>query len=83
MTHDNTRAVLFKFAQVRATKVHSPAQLIFTLDHNVQDTGPANLKKYAEIEAFAADQGVTFYPKGRGIGHQVQSICELDACSDN
>src|ERR1700722_3650567 len=60
MTHDNTRAVLSKFLQVGATKVHSAAQLVYTLDHDVQNTSPANLKKYAEIEAFAAEQGVSF-----------------------
>ncbi|RYP45031.1 hypothetical protein DL768_008573 [Monosporascus sp. mg162] len=64
-------AVLSKFIQIGATKVHSAAQLVFTLDHDVQNTSPANLKKYAEIEAFAAEQGVSFYPKGRGIGHQI------------
>ncbi|KAI1825177.1 hypothetical protein F4861DRAFT_502675 [Xylaria intraflava] len=71
MTHDNTRAVMSKFKQVGATKVHSAAQLVYTLDHDLQNVSPANLKKYAEIEAFAAEQGVPFYPKGRGIGHQI------------
>ena len=61
-----------KFKQAGATKVHSTEQLVFTLDHDVQNTSPANLKKYAEIEAFAKEQGVPFYPKGRGIGHQVR-----------
>jgi aconitase A len=74
MTHDNTGAVLKKFLQVGATKVHSAAQLVYTLDHDVQNTSPANLKKYADIEAFAAEQGVSFYPKGRGIGHQVSNL---------
>ncbi len=60
-----------KFKQVGATKVHSATQLVFTLDHDVQNTSPANLKKYAEIEAFATEQGVPFFPKGSGIGHQV------------
>jgi homoaconitate hydratase len=77
MTHDNSGAVLRKFRQMGATKVHSAAQLVFTLDHDVQNTSPANLKKYAEIEAFAAEQGVTFYPKGRGIGHQVSNSCAM------
>lgn len=71
MTHDNTRAVMSKFLAVGATKVHSADQLIYTLDHDVQNTSPQNLKKYADIESFAAKQGVIFYPKGRGIGHQV------------
>jgi homoaconitate hydratase len=29
------------------------------------------LAKYANIEAFAREQGVDFYPAGRGIGHQI------------
>jgi homoaconitate hydratase len=32
------------------------------------------LKKYANIEAFAKEMGVDFYPAGRGIGHQI--MCE-------
>ncbi|KAL7953830.1 homoaconitase [Trichoderma compactum] len=71
MTHDNTRAVMSKFLQVGATKVYSPAQLVFTLDHDIQNATAANLRKYAEIAAFAEEQGVTAYPKGRGIGHQI------------
>src|SRR5690606_38641833 len=49
-------------------------QIVFTLDHNVQDTGEDNLKKYAKIEAFANEHGIDFYPAGRGIGHQI--MCE-------
>ena len=73
MTHENTRAVISKFVQVGATKVHCPAQLVFTLDHDIQNSSPAYLKKIAEIEAFAAEQGVMAYPKGRGIGHQASN----------
>jgi hypothetical protein len=32
---------------------------------------PANLAKYAKIEAFANKHEVDFYPAGRGIGHQI------------
>jgi homoaconitate hydratase len=31
----------------------------------------ANIEKYRAIEVFAAEQGVTFYPAGSGIGHQL------------
>lgn len=71
MTHDNTKAVDIKWAELGADKVHSPSQLIFGLDHDVINTSPKNLKKYAEIEAFAAEQGITFYPRYRGIVHQI------------
>ncbi len=74
MTHDNSGAVIPKFKAIGATKVANPRQIVFTLDHNVQDTGEANLKKYAGIEAFAAEKGIDFYPAGRGIGHQI--MCE-------
>lgn len=42
-----------------------------TLDHDVQNKSETNLKKYQQIEAFAKQHGVDFYPAGRGIGHQI------------
>jgi homoaconitate hydratase len=74
MTHDNTGAVIPKFKSIGAIKIADPRQPVFTLDHNVQDTGESNLKKYAGIEAFAKQHGIDFYPAGRGIGHQI--MCE-------
>jgi len=74
MTHDNTGAVIPKFIGIGAAKIANPRQVVFTLDHNVQDKSEANLKKYAKIEEFADMMGVDFYPAGRGIGHQI--MCE-------
>jgi len=74
MTHDNTGAVIPKFNSIGASKIANPRQVVYTLDHNVQDTSEVNLKKYQNIENFAARMGVDFYPAGRGIGHQV--MCE-------
>lgn len=74
MTHDNSGAVIPKFKSIDASKIANPRQVVFTLDHNVQDTSEANLKKYAGIEAFAEQHGIDFYPAGRGIGHQI--MCE-------
>jgi homoaconitate hydratase len=71
MTHDNTSAVLSKFKGIGAKKVHNPHQLVYTLDHDIQNQDEANLKKYRTIEAFAKEQGVDFYPAGSGIGHQI------------
>ncbi len=71
LTHDNTGAVMTKLESIGASKMANPRQPMFALDHNVQDQGEANLKKYAGIEHFAADMGVDFYPAGRGIGHQI------------
>lgn len=37
----------------------------------MQNKSDKNLVKYANIEAWGKEQGVDFYPAGRGIGHQV------------
>ncbi len=71
MTHDNTGAVLPKFRAIGATRLADPEQPVFALDHNVQDTSAENLAKYSRIENFAASHGVTFFPAGAGIGHQL------------
>src|SRR5436853_6926438 len=71
MTHDNTGAVIPKFKQIGATSVADPAQPVFAIDHDIQNTSPENLAKYAKIEAFACEHGIDFYPAGTGISHQV------------
>ncbi len=62
MTHDNTGAVIPKFKSIGAAKILDPGQVVFTLDHNVQDQSEGNLAKYRKIEAFAREMGVDFYP---------------------
>lgn len=71
MTHDNTSAVMSKFKGIGATKINHPQQLLFALDHDIQNHDEANQKKYRSIEAFAKEHGVDFYPAGSGIGHQI------------
>ncbi len=71
MTHDNTAAVMKKFVSIGASKIHDPKQPVFTLDHDIQNTSETNLAKYRDIEVFAKEQGVDFYPAGAGIGHQI------------
>ena len=71
MTHDNTSAVMSKFKAIGAKKIYDPKQLVFALDHDIQNREEANVKKYRAIEAFAAEHGVDFYPAGSGIGHQI------------
>ena len=71
MTHDNTAAVMTKFAAIGASRVRDPRQPVFALDHDIQNTSQANLTKYQDIEAFARDEGIDFYPAGTGIGHQI------------
>ena len=64
MTHDNTGAVIPKFKQIGATTIADPAQPVFAIDHDIQNTSPENLAKYAKIEAFARQHGIDFYPRG-------------------
>lgn len=71
MTHDNTGAVIPKFRATGATRIADPRQVVFTIDHDIQNKSEKNLQKYASIEAFARDHGIDFYPAGRGIGHQI------------
>ena len=71
MTHDNTWPVATKFKSIGATTVHDARQVVITLDHDVQNKTEANLKKYSNIEEFAKEQKIDFYPAGRGIGHQI------------
>ncbi len=71
MTHDNTSAVMSKFNGIGAKKVQDPKQIVFTLDHDIQNKDEANQKKYRAIEAFAKEHGIDFYPAGSGIGHQI------------
>jgi homoaconitate hydratase len=71
MTHDNTSAVMQKFLAIGAKKIHDPKQLVFALDHDIQNKEDGNLAKYRAIEAFARQHGVDFYPAGSGIGHQI------------
>ncbi|KAL4914263.1 hypothetical protein BDW62DRAFT_145858 [Aspergillus aurantiobrunneus] len=71
MTHDNSWPVASKFLSIGASSLHDPNQIVMTLDHDVQNKSEKNLKKYRQIEEFAAQHGVQFYPAGRGIGHQI------------
>ncbi len=71
MTHDNTSAVMTKFKAIGAKRIFDPKQLVFALDHDIQNHDEANLKKYRLIEVFAKEHGVDFYPAGSGIGHQI------------
>ncbi len=71
MTHDNTGAVIPKFKQIGATAIADPGQPVFAIDHDIQNVTPKNLEKYANIEKFAGQHGIDFYPAGTGISHQV------------
>ncbi len=45
---------------IGAKKIHDPKQIVFALDHDVQNKSDSNLKKYAQIEAFAKAHGIDF-----------------------
>src|SRR5579862_2154935 len=67
MTHDNTSAVMSKFKTIGAKRVYDPKQLLFALDHDVQNHDETNVKKYQSIERFAAENRIDFYSAGAGI----------------
>src|SRR5438045_9611172 len=66
MTHDNTGAVIPKFKQIGATAVADPAQPVFAIDNDIQNTSPENLAKYAKSAAFARENAHQSYPQGPG-----------------
>lgn len=71
LTHDNTSAVIGKFHAWGGSRVRDRNQPVLVLDHDIQNTSASNLAQYALIESFAREQGLAFFPKGQGIGHQV------------
>lgn len=71
MTHDNTSAVIAKFKSMGLSEVRDARQPVFAIDHDIQNTTPENLGKYAKIAQFARRHGIDFYPAGTGISHQV------------
>ncbi|OAL25998.1 homoaconitase [Fonsecaea nubica] len=73
LTHDNTWPVAMRFMSTGATKIKDPSQLVFALDHDVQNTSPSNLKKYKQIQEFGKKHGVNFFGAGHGIGHQIMA----------
>jgi homoaconitate hydratase len=71
MSHDNSLPIALKFMSMGATQVRLPKQIVMTLDHDVQNTSSQNVEKYRQIESFAKQHGIDFFPAGRGIGHQI------------
>ena len=47
-THDNTGAVMKKFTSIGVAKIADPRQPVFAIDHDIQNTSPDNLAKYAK-----------------------------------
>ncbi|KAF9874883.1 homoaconitase [Colletotrichum karsti] len=70
MSHDNTWPIAMKFMSIGATEIADKSQLVFTIDHDVQNESESNVKKYKQIGEFARKHGITFFPEKTGIGHQ-------------
>lgn len=71
MTHDNTAAVMKKFKAIGAARVKDRTQPVFPMDHDIQNRSETNLQKYRDIEGFAREHNIDYYPPGTGISHQV------------
>lgn len=71
MSHDNSWPVALKFMGLGASTIKDNKQIVNTLDHDIQNQSTVNLTKYKNIENFAKKHGYDFYPRGRGIGHQI------------
>lgn len=71
MSHDNSAAIMDRFASMGAGRVRYPWQPVIAIDHDVQNTDPERLETWHRIERFARDQGIEFWPCGSGIGHQI------------
>ena len=68
MTHDNTSAVMKKFAAIAARRLHDSRQPVFALDHDIQNTSESNLTKFREVEAFARERGVIYVKLDGSVG---------------
>ncbi len=77
MTHDNTGPVISKFGSIGATSIFNPDQVVFALDHDVQNKSAKNLEKYSKIESFARQHGIDFYP---AEGHWTSGVGGRGVC---
>lgn len=74
MTHDNSSAVIPKFESMfdgSTPRVKHPGQPVIAIDHDIQNSSSENLAKYSKIESFARRHGLSFFPAGTGIAHQI------------
>ncbi len=71
LTHDNTAAVMAKFAAIGADRIADPSQPVVVLDHDIQNESSENIEKYRRIREFCRTHGIAFHPEGTGIGHQI------------
>lgn len=63
MSHDNSFPIVQKFLNIGASKIHNNRQVVFTLDHDIQNKTETNLKKYEFLQEFSRTHGIDFYGK--------------------
>lgn len=71
-SHDGNRPQpLETFAELGGTTVFDADKVAMFLDHGPNAHTPAISEMHHRMRVFAADQGITLFPAGRGISHQV------------
>jgi 3-isopropylmalate/(R)-2-methylmalate dehydratase large subunit len=71
-SHDGNRPQPSQaFAELGGTEVFDPSKVAMFLDHAPNVHTPAVAEMHRRMRKFADDQGITIYPAGRGISHQV------------
>ena len=71
-SHDGNRPQpLETFRELGGSRVFDPDRVAMFLDHAPNAHTTAVAEMHRRMRAFASDQGITLYPAGRGISHQV------------
>ena len=71
-SHDGNRPQPSEtFAELGGKRVFDPGKVAMFLDHAPNVHTPAVAEMHQQMRRFANEQGITLYPAGRGISHQV------------
>lgn len=71
-SHDGNRPQPSEtFAELGGKRVFDPGKVAMFLDHAPNVHTPAVAEMHQRMRRFANEQGITLYPAGRGISHQV------------
>src|SRR5690606_17486484 len=71
-SHDGNRPQpLQVFRELGGERVFDPARVAMFVDHAPNAHTPAVARMHQQMREFARAQGITLYPAGRGISHQV------------
>ena len=72
MSHDNTAAIVRKFAQLGRARVRYPDMHVIVLDHAVPAPNVDHAVNHKEVREFVTTQNIKhFFDAGTGICHQV------------